>query len=51
MRGAIPPLPNTSLWCGALLSRGTTFLFLKMKGDFKKERTDILNLDSETQLV
>jgi hypothetical protein len=24
MRGATPPAPNTSSWCGAYLSRGTT---------------------------
>jgi hypothetical protein len=24
MRGAIPPLPNTSSWCGTYLSIGTT---------------------------
>jgi hypothetical protein len=26
MRGATPPLPNTSSWCGTKLSTGTTLL-------------------------
>jgi len=34
MRGAIPPLPNTSSWCGAYLSTGTLpYVYLKKLTD------------------
>jgi hypothetical protein len=40
MRGAIPPLPNTSSWRGAYLSAGTTFTFFTYYGLILYERNE-----------
>jgi hypothetical protein len=40
MRGTIPPLPNTSSWCGASFSTGTTLLYQRKKDILEELKVD-----------